>query len=222
MLNSNPLAETEAIHMGFTNETFPRATHMCYLYNDDQERRQIISQFINAGVENQEFIGYFADIPDTVMIDDYLSEMGIKLPAKDPSTAHPDHYLCQTAKATYFPDNQFRADTMLTKLRHLHHDCCQQATPAIRLTGEMSWASSPEVQGVEHLVEYEARVNLLIETHPLMAICQYDATAFDGETLFKILQVHPLMIVHGQVVHNPYYVPVREYLLTQGLALSPV
>lgn len=214
---SRPDLETD-VDLGFTHRSFPRATHMCYLYNDEQERRKVISQFINAGLEHHEFVGYFADVPHAAEVTDYLLELGVNIPP-DLTT---DRYLFQTAKATYCPHNHFRVATMLANLRTLHHNCCQRGMDCIRVSGEMSWAASPDVQGVEGLVEYEARVNLLLETHPLVAICQYDATAFDGETLFEILQVHPMMVVRGQVVHNPYYVPVREYLLERGLSLAQI
>jgi hypothetical protein len=43
-------------------------------------------------------------------------------------------------------------------------------------------------------------------------VCQYDANRFDGATILKCLEVHPYMIVHGQVVHNPYYITPQEFL----------
>jgi hypothetical protein len=43
---------------------------------------------------------------------------------------------------------------------------------------------------------------------PVTAICQYDTRLFDGETLYRLLTVHPMMIVRGRVVRNPYYTAV--------------
>jgi hypothetical protein len=43
-------------------------------------------------------------------------------------------------------------------------------------------------------------------------MCEYDTELFDGLTLFEILSVHPLMVIHGQVMRNPYYVGPDEYL----------
>ncbi len=72
---------------GFTAELFPAGTHMCYIYNDDRERLELISKFVESG---------------------------------------------------------------------------------------------------------------------LQAHCQYDARRFDGATLFDVLKVHPMMIIRGQVVRNPF------------------
>ena len=61
-------------------------------------------------------------------------------------------------------------------------------------------------------MEYEALVNTVLDTHPVTPICQYDARRFDGATLLNVLKVHPMMIVQGQIVHNPYYMPPEEFL----------
>ena len=44
------------------------------------------------------------------------------------------------------------------------------------------------------------------------AVCQYDANAFDGATLMKILKVHPMMVIRGAVVRNPCYIQPDEFL----------
>jgi hypothetical protein len=83
--------------------------------------------------------------------------------------------------------------------------------PAARVIGEMS----PEVQdipGGRRLLEYEARVSLLLAERPITTVCQYDANLFDGATIMEVLKVHPQMIVNGAVIHNPFYIPPAEFL----------
>jgi DNA-binding CsgD family transcriptional regulator len=53
-------------------------------------------------------------------------------------------------------------------------------------------------------------MSTLVRTTPMTTLCQYDTEMFDGETLFRILSVHPLMIVRGQIMHNPCYVKPEE------------
>ena len=60
--------------------------------------------------------------------------------------------------------------------------------------------------GVERWIEYEAMLNSLVEEIPIHGVmCQYDVSKIDGSMLFDVLNVHPMMIVAGQVVHNPYF-----------------
>jgi hypothetical protein len=61
-------------------------------------------------------------------------------------------------------------------------------------------------------MEYESRISLLLKDHPVTAVCQYDATAFDGATILQVLKVHPLMVIRGAVIHNPFFMPPEEIL----------
>jgi len=61
-------------------------------------------------------------------------------------------------------------------------------------------------------MEYESKVSLLVKEYPINAVCQYDARAFDGSTILEVLKVHPLMIVRGKIIHNPYFEEPAEYL----------
>ena len=73
-----------------------------------------------------------------------------------------------------------------------------------RVCGEMTWALRG-IPGSDRLLEYEIGINLVHDAFPHVGMCQYDARLFDGATLFKVLQVHPYMIAHGQIVWNPCY-----------------
>jgi hypothetical protein len=75
----------------------------------------------------------------------------------------------------------------------------------------MDWALKG-FAGTERLIEFEAAVNTIVGECPITGLCQYDARLFDGETLFEVLRAHPMMVVRGQVVRNPGYVPPEEYL----------
>jgi hypothetical protein len=79
-----------------------------------------------------------------------------------------------------------------------------------RATAEMTWALN-NIPGVERLIEYEAKINDVLKTHPLTTLCQYDTRKFSGGMIFELLNVHPVMIVHGQIMRNPFYVPPEQY-----------
>ena len=92
-----------------------------------------------------------------------------------------------------------------------HTDSVANGFPAARVIGEMT-SEVQHVPGGSRLLEYESRVSLLLKEHPVTAVCQYDARAFDGATIMQVLKVHPLMIIRGTVLHNPFYTPPEEYL----------
>lgn len=111
----------------------------------------------------------------------------------------------------YFAEDRFDPERMLGLLRRYHEDSVAGGYPAARVIGEMA----PEIQNIrggERLLEYEARVSMLLRDHPLTAVCQYDARAFDGAVIMDILKVHPLMVIRGSVVHNPFFVQPEDFL----------
>ncbi len=69
----------------------------------------------------------------------------------------------------------------------------------------MSWAIRG-IPGSSRLMEYEARLNSTFMKYPITGICQYDSKRFDNATLRDVLAVHPMIIFHGRVLRNPYYI----------------
>ena len=49
------------VDLGFTEEKFHDGTHMCLIYNDEQERRKIIGKYLESGLLSGEKVAYFAD-----------------------------------------------------------------------------------------------------------------------------------------------------------------
>lgn len=192
--------------LGFTEERFPPGTHMCLIYDDDDERRRIIAKFIAAGLQTGEKVAYFVDTLTPADARAWLRELGVPVPADGA-----DAFSVSQAETAYCPDHCFVPAQMLAALRDFHRRVEEGGYPAGRVSGEMSWALRG-IPGSERLTEYEALVNNVLVEHPLTAICQYDARRFDGATLFDVLRVHPMMIVRGQVVRNPYFVSPWEFL----------
>lgn len=200
-------ASEHLVSLGFTPDLFPAGTHMCYIYNDDRQRQEIMSKFIDSGLQAGERVGYFTDTLSPSELRAHLTDMGVHLP---PETDQ-KRFSISTAMETYCPDRTFIPERMLEVLKSTYKDSIEAGYPGARATGEMSWALR-DIPGVDRLIEYEALVNVVVQEHPITAVCQYDARRFDGATLFDVLNVHPMMIVNGQVVRNPYYTPPEEFL----------
>jgi hypothetical protein len=193
--------------MGFTTEQFPAGTHMCLIYSSEEERKNVISKFIGAGISNGEKVGYFADDMSPEDFLKWLAEAGIDIPSKDMC----DNFKVTTTLETYCPDGKFEPDQMLNTLKKYYISAINENYSSCRVSGEMAWALRG-IPGSERLMEYESKINTIVVQYPVTAICQYDANKFDGFTIFECLKVHPYMIVKGQIVRNPYYLRPEEYL----------
>jgi len=190
--------------MGFTLESFSAGTHMCLIYADESERRKTIGKFLASGLLAKEKVAYFADTLTPNEVCEWLRNMGIALPEND-------GFAIMDAGKTYCPCGEFVPETMLQTLREFYRQAKQEGYPNARVSGEMSWALKG-IPGSNRLMEYEALVNEVLITHPVTAICQYDASRFSGATILDVLKVHPMMVVRGQVVQNPFYMKPRDFL----------
>lgn len=188
------------ISFDFTEQKFPAGMHICYLYNNEIERQRTVASFIQSGLLADEKIGYLADNLPNGEMNAYLSRLGIT-----PSNLKPEQLVLAQAETTYCPDGTFLPERMIDYWRSLYRQSLHESFAGIRVTGETSWLCKG-IPGIERWVEYEAMVNSLVEEFPVHSIlCQYDVNKIDGATLFNVLSVHPMMIVAGQIVHNPYF-----------------
>ncbi|MBU1194301.1 MAG: MEDS domain-containing protein [Proteobacteria bacterium] len=201
--------DTHAISLGFDNKSYPAGTHMCLIYNDEVERCKIISKFMAGGLKTGEKVAYFVDEISPMDVYAWLEKMDVILPEKNMDEA----FTAAEAQKTYCPDGTFIPERMLATLREFYDQSMAQGYSHCRVSGEMGWALK-NLPGSDRLMEYESLVNVVVTTHPVTAVCQYDANRFDGAAILKCLEVHPYMIVHGQVVHNPYYITPEEFLKT--------
>ena len=194
--------------MGFTRESFPAGTHMCLIYSQEDERRAVIGKFLESGIIAREKVAYFADFMKPEEVRHWLLNMDIELPEDG-------RFSLLDAESTYCHDGKFVPDDMLNTLRTFYDQAKQADYPNARVSGEMSWALKG-IPGSDRLMEYEALVNDVLVTHPVTAICQYDANRFSGATILDVLKVHPMMVVRGQIVYNPYYMKPQDFLANHG------
>jgi len=197
------------VSLGFSDEYFDEGHHIIYVYNDDHERKQTLARFLEQGFAEHEKLLYLVnDIsPDEMRVE--LKELGVDIDSMqhDFDLTGPHNEYC--------PNNYFSPSFMLDIVGRYYDHAIQEGYSGARGAGEMSWALDEGRASVPDLLEYEARLNSVLETHPLTTVCQYDARRFDGALIMDMLSVHPMMIVRGQLVKNPFYIEpavfLREY-----------
>lgn len=200
------------ISLGFDPRPFVEGVHVCLLYAEEDERRDILAQYVASGIRDGDDVCYFADVETTAELDDAAAMLGAGSGAvsRGPGRLH-----VRRAVDTYCPDGSFSPERMLDTLAEAHRAARSSGLAGARVAGEMTW-SRRGLPGSDQLVQYEARINRLVRAVPTTAVCQYDTRRFDGKTLYDILRVHPMMIVRGHVVENPYYID------HQGVSGPPV
>jgi hypothetical protein len=198
----------QEMEIGFTQEHLPDVHHLCLIYDDEVQRRKIVSEYLAAGVKRGEIVRYFADTTTPEEVHTWLAELGIA-PGKD------DAFRVVKAENSYCPDGIFVPQQVIDNAVARYTTARAAGYTGSRVTGEMSWALR-DIPGSERLLEYEIGLNRIENDFPYIGMCQYDARIFDGATLFKILQVHPYMVAQGQIVKNPFYLKPEEFQANAG------
>lgn len=197
----------EKVDMGFTKDLFPEGTHMCLIYDDEAQRKEVIGRFIERGIAAGEQASYFFDAAAPKDAEAWLKEMGVNLP----QNMKKGSFNLLKAEDVYCPAGKFVPSEMIDRLCGCYDQALKAGCPGARASGEMSWALKG-IPGSDRLMEYEALINTISDKYPVTPICQYDARRFDGATLLNVLKVHPRMIVQGKIVQNPYYIRPDEFL----------
>lgn len=81
----------------------------------------------------------------------------------------------------------------------------------LRVMTQMGWAVRHGVDRLD-LLEYEARLNGVLDTNRRLAICVYDLAPLDGATMMDLLRTHPLTMIGGVLRENPFFTPPAEML----------
>lgn len=195
------------VKLGFADEEFPAGTHICQVYCDDEERDRALLAFLVEGLVAKEKSACFSERVSRSRLEEAVAHLDLSV---DAACERGDLTL-SGVREVYFQDDRFDAERMLALLEAFHTEAVRGGYPAARVIGEMT-TEIQDVEGGSRLLEYESRVSLLLRERPVTAVCQYDARSFDGATIMDVLTVHPLMVVRGAVVRNPFYVPPEEFL----------
>jgi len=186
------------ICLGFTEERYPEGTHICYLYNSDEERRRILPLFARHALMENEAFGYLADVDTRAELPAAAAALDLTHALQGPV----DQVQLLTTREGYYPDGKFDADGMLARLRAQYQQALAAGLAGARFAGEMDWALRG-VPGTEHIIECESRINELVKEAPITVMCQYDLRQFDGALEFHVLNVDPVMSVGGHPPGQP-------------------
>lgn len=118
------------ISLGFTSEKFPPGTHICYLYSDEDERRRVMSAFLNSGITEREAVHYFPDVLAADMLDHALRQLDLAVPSEEPQ-----QFDIVPAVEAYCPGGHFIPEGMLARLGGLYAQGIAAGFSGARMSG---------------------------------------------------------------------------------------
>lgn len=186
-----------------------RGDHLCLLYENEAQHRQVFTPYLRQGLLADEKVLYIADERGTDVIEDYLRASGL-----DPAPYIASGQLTLLTSDVYAQDGSFDPDATIAMLGETLDEALEAGYKGMRGSGEMSWMLG-ETPGSDRALEYEAKLNRFFPGKPFLAICQYNMRRFPGHLLREALTTHPYAVLGTQVYDNFYYVPPELYLSPQ-------
>ena len=194
--------EKREVNLGFAEVAIPPGSHICQIYSDDDERNDTLLQFLLSGLLARDRTACFSEKIAEDGLAHFLRRHNMNLQ----TLREQGDLTLGGTNDVYFPQGRFDPQYMLDLLASFHDEALEQGYAGARVIGEMT-PQINQVPGGSQLFDYEAGVNRLLHDHPVIAVCQYHADAFDGSTIMDVMRVHPMMLVRGNIIHNPFYAP---------------
>lgn len=177
--------------------------HVCAFYRDQADRDAILFPFLREGLSAG---SKCICVVESVGPDDVRAALDLDQEVVD------GRLQVLTPQQSYLRDGTFSMPAML--------DFWQQRVTAtladerfafVRVIGEMPRALI-EQPDLEEFLLYESEINRFAPRYPQVIVCLYDLDRFGGRLLVDILRTHPLVLLGGAVLENPYYLDPDAFL----------
>jgi hypothetical protein len=181
--------------------------HICAFFHSAEEEYETLLPFIKEGLDRGERSFHIIDDRLRAEYHQRLAEIGIDVAE---ATASGQLEIRRWEQA-YLRDGCFDQEAMLQLIEEVLQQGKANGFPLTRLIAHMEWSVSGQ-PGCENLVEYETRLNQILPRYDDPVICTYNLAHYRADVVMDILRTHPLVIIGGQLQHNPFFVPPDELL----------
>jgi MEDS: MEthanogen/methylotroph, DcmR Sensory domain len=183
------------------------ARHVCAFFNDDDEKYRVLLPFIKDGFERGDKAVHIVNPGQRLDHRRRMTAAGIDLETAE----RKGQFQLRTNTETYLQGGRFDQDRMLESFEQMASGGGDSRFPVSRIVCHMDWA----VEGDSHIddvVEFESRVNDVWRRHEDTVICAYHLSKFRGDEVVDIMRTHPMVIIGGLLLQNPFFIPPEELL----------
>lgn len=181
--------------------------HVCAFFDSTEESERVIHPFTKDGVERGERGFHIVDPDLRARYVERLEEAGVEVRALEAA----GQFEIRTWDEAYLRNARFEPDAMLSLIREILDGGHDRGYPLTRLVAHMEW-SLEDFPGTDRLIEYESRLNHVLPEYDDAVVCVYDTARFGAGTVLDVLRTHPMVVLHGVLRENPFYVPPDRFL----------
>jgi hypothetical protein len=185
--------------------------HVCAFFDNQDQEDKVIIPFLKEGIAHGEraFCISGSEIRTPLL-------QKLRLAGTEVAMAEKRGQLkIEQWEQTIVRSGRFDQDAMLAHIEDVLSQGREQGFELTRFVGRMDWVREYSV-GINELVEYETRINHIVQKFDDPVLCTYELSAVTAGALVNILRTHPVAIIGDVVAENPFFDPPE--LLLQELS----
>jgi hypothetical protein len=192
----------EKLQLGIGNYSCNWGTHICGLYETEEERDEIIFGYLGQGcIDNDMQIFIHSEQSE----ERFWNTLHHECPACKSTKENPGRLDVKEAQELYYPEGVFDPWYMDGAVNAYFDYTQSEGKNNLRAVAEMAWALKA-ITGVEHLFAYESRLNYFVKDRTIISLCLYNISKISGEIVMNVLRTHPFTINGGVITANPFYI----------------
>ncbi|MGE5680912.1 MAG: MEDS domain-containing protein [Bacillota bacterium] len=181
--------------------------HICSIYETKDEQFSAVVPYIQDGLQKHEKCVYIADENS---IDEVVDLLKNHIPEIE-KVMENNSLVIISKEESYLRLGYFDPDWMMNFLIEQVKTAKTEGFNALRVTGEASWALGDNLM-TQQLIEYESKVNNVLQEIEVSALCQYNKKHFTPDIVKNVIETHPVVIYKNHVCKNYNYIPTDEFL----------
>jgi hypothetical protein len=201
-MNASP---EQSIHLGGFN--LGKHRHACAFFHSQDQEDKVVVPFLKEGISRGEKAFCALDPASSVHLRQRLSREGIEIASAEKR----GQLELRGLEEMYIRDGRFNQEVILAHVRELSNQSAKQGFALTRFVAGMEWAIKYRVD-IDQLLEYEARLNEVLEEIRDPVVCVYDLAQFSAGVVVDILRTHPVVIIGEVAAENPFFVPPKVFL----------
>ena len=181
--------------------------HACAFFHTRDEEFEVLLPFVREGFEQGDKSFHTIDDRQRDEYVERLASAGLDVAG----TSQSGQLEIRGWEDAHLKPGWFDQRAMLAYAEEVLAGARSQGYRHTRWLANMAWALE-ERRGVGDLVEYCARLNLVIPKYSATVICTYDLARFTAAQVIDVLRSHPLAVVGGIIQENPFYLRPEELI----------
>lgn len=170
--------------------------HVLFLYRSSETKYRVLTDYIQAGLENHEAVVYIASEENPDQVREAVKRFGIEVEKHEKTGA----LSFLEYNQFYIRDKKFRAPTTINLIHKVHDEAIESGFLGCRAFGDMACFFKHNL--VHELIGYERELRRVLDV-PLIAVCAYNidllTKAENPVDLYnELLRTHSTVLFAGQ------------------------